>query len=77
MGVAVVTPGGSDCPGPRRCDLGDTTTSCTPQELRILRLAYASGRSTTEMARALGLPVQRIRDCIRQALQSMFSEAKS
>ncbi len=47
------------------------------EELRILRLAYASGRSTTEMARALGLPVQRIREGIRHALQSMFSEAKS
>jgi RNA polymerase sigma-70 factor, ECF subfamily len=46
------------------------------QELRILRLAYASGRSTAEIARALGLPVRRIRECIRHALQSLVEEAR-
>jgi RNA polymerase sigma-70 factor (ECF subfamily) len=40
-------------------------------ELRILRLAYASGRSTAEIARALGLPVRRIRESIRHALRSL------
>ncbi len=44
--------------------------SATPA-LHILRLAYASGRSPAEIARALGMPVRRIRECIHLALQSL------
>lgn len=56
-------------------DAAFTEHGAATEELRILRLAHASGRSSAEIARALGLPVYRIRESIRQALQSMIEAA--
>jgi DNA-directed RNA polymerase specialized sigma24 family protein len=45
-----------------------------PPEQRLLELAWRSGRSAQEIARALNLPVRGVRQEIRSALQAMQPE---
>jgi RNA polymerase sigma-70 factor (ECF subfamily) len=48
---------------------------CPSPEQRVLRLAYLSGRSSVEIARALEWPLRRVQAAIRQGLGAMLGNA--
>jgi two-component system response regulator DevR len=61
--AAVAATAGSACPSRHRCDPGDGTSTCTPQELRILRL-IGDGLSNREIADRLGIAEKTVKNYI-------------